>query len=854
MAKQVTLTDRQTSEIIYPITSTDSVYNKNNKSVDELISETNDKINSAIVAVYKYKGSVATTADLPLSGNVLGDVYNVESDGANYAWNSSLATGTLSNWDALGGTTALATVTNNGLMSSSDFSKLAGIAAGAQVNTVTSVAGRTGAVTLTKTDVGLGNVDNTSDANKPISTATQAALDLKVDKVTDKGLSTNDYTTAEKTKLAGLSNYTPPTYTAYTSGLYKITTNTLGHVSSATTVAKADITALGIPAQDTTYSAGTGLTLTGTTINHTDSITAGTTSSSSGTVAFGAAITVPYVTYNSTGHITAAGTRSITLPSSVVTTSVAGLMSPADKTKLDGITAGSTLVTVTPSILSGTKIADYTINGTAGVLYSPTSKIVLGATTDTSDTAQTNGNVYINSVDNTTVTSTHKIYGTGASTVATDASGNVIVNSTNTTYSAGTGLALSGTTINHSNSVTADTASGSSGAIAFGGTVTIPSVTYDAQGHITAKGSTSITLPANPNTDTLVTQTLSTTSSDYPVILSSATTTGTRTTLFGTKITANPSTGNVKATTFTGALAGNATTATTWATARSIGLSGVTATAQTLDGSADITIPITAIPASLISGTLSNSTTGNAATATTLQTARTIAISGGATGTATSFNGSANITIPVTSLDATKLTGTASINTTGSAAKLSTSAGSATAHMYISDGVPTASASTVGTTTQPMFMNDGVFTACTYTLGKSVPSDAVFTDTTYSEVTTTTDGLMLATDKAKLDGIATNANNYTHPSYTSYSSGLYKVTVDTLGHVSSATAVAKTDITGLGIPAQDTTYTVATTSADGLMSSTDKTKLDGINITSGTTDLTAGTSALTTGAIYLMYE
>ena len=42
---------------------------------------------------------------------------------------------------------------------------------------VTSVAGRTGAVTLTKSDVGLGNVDNTSDANKPVSTATQTAID-----------------------------------------------------------------------------------------------------------------------------------------------------------------------------------------------------------------------------------------------------------------------------------------------------------------------------------------------------------------------------------------------------------------------------------------------------------------------------------------------------------------------------------------------------------------------------------------------------------------------------------------------------------------------------------------------------
>ena len=48
---------------------------------------------------------------------------------------------------------------------------------------VTSVAGKTGDVTLVKADVGLGNVDNTSDVNKPISTSTQAALDLKADLV-----------------------------------------------------------------------------------------------------------------------------------------------------------------------------------------------------------------------------------------------------------------------------------------------------------------------------------------------------------------------------------------------------------------------------------------------------------------------------------------------------------------------------------------------------------------------------------------------------------------------------------------------------------------------------------------------
>lgn len=49
---------------------------------------------------------------------------------------------------------------------------------------VTSVNTKTGAVSLDKTDIGLGNVDNTSDANKPVSSATQLALDLKLDSTT----------------------------------------------------------------------------------------------------------------------------------------------------------------------------------------------------------------------------------------------------------------------------------------------------------------------------------------------------------------------------------------------------------------------------------------------------------------------------------------------------------------------------------------------------------------------------------------------------------------------------------------------------------------------------------------------
>ncbi|WP_395662802.1 hypothetical protein [Aestuariivirga sp.] len=48
-----------------------------------------------------------------------------------------------------------------------------------EVGPVRSVAGKTGAVTLAKADVGLGEVDNTSDAAKPVSTATQTALNGK---------------------------------------------------------------------------------------------------------------------------------------------------------------------------------------------------------------------------------------------------------------------------------------------------------------------------------------------------------------------------------------------------------------------------------------------------------------------------------------------------------------------------------------------------------------------------------------------------------------------------------------------------------------------------------------------------
>ena len=128
--------------------------------------------------------------------------------------------------------------------------------------------------------------------------------------------------------------------------------------------------------------------------------------------------------------------------------------------------------------------------------------------------------------------------------------------------------------------------------------------------------------------------------------------------------TYNPSTNAVTATTFVGALSGNATTATTATTANAtaatltIGsyltgsnFNGSTATTWAVDAtSANTASKVVARDASgnFSAGTITAALSGNASTATTLATARTIALSGAVTGTATSFNGSANITIPTT--------------------------------------------------------------------------------------------------------------------------------------------------------------------------------------------------------------
>ena len=92
-------------------------------------------------------------------------------------------------------------------------------------------------------------------------------------------------------------------------------TTTPIYLNNGTPTALSYTIAKSVPANavftDTKYTAGTGLSLSGTTLNHASSITAGTAGTKSATS--GATLAVPYVTYNASGHVTAAGTHTHTI-------------------------------------------------------------------------------------------------------------------------------------------------------------------------------------------------------------------------------------------------------------------------------------------------------------------------------------------------------------------------------------------------------------------------------------------------------------------------------------------------------------------------------------------------------------
>jgi len=59
-----------------------------------------------LTSMYKYKGSVKTVNSLPSTGQTVGDVYNVEMTGMNYAWNGE-------EWDALGEIFTITSISNS---------------------------------------------------------------------------------------------------------------------------------------------------------------------------------------------------------------------------------------------------------------------------------------------------------------------------------------------------------------------------------------------------------------------------------------------------------------------------------------------------------------------------------------------------------------------------------------------------------------------------------------------------------------------------------------------------------------------------------------------------------------------
>lgn len=123
-----------------------------------------------------------------------------------------------------------------------------------------------GSGTVTSVAAGTGLTTN-QPGGAPI--LTEGTLSIDTNQVQEKLVSGTNIKTINNQTLLGSGNiviggggggYEHPTYSTHPSGLYKITVDNIGSVSEAVAVTKADITELGIPAQDTTYENATTAT------------------------------------------------------------------------------------------------------------------------------------------------------------------------------------------------------------------------------------------------------------------------------------------------------------------------------------------------------------------------------------------------------------------------------------------------------------------------------------------------------------------------------------------------------------------------------------------------------------------
>lgn len=209
--------------------------------------------------------------------------------------------------------------------------------------------------------------------------------DLFVKKESGKGLSSNDYTSTEKQKLAGIASgankYIHPAHDAQASGLYKVTVDDEGHVTAVSAVTKSDITGLGIPGSDTnTWTALKGATSSaagtagyapappagasnrylrsdGTwTVPPDTNTTYGNMSGASASAAGKAGLVPAPAAGKNTSFLRGDGTWAVptntTYP--VATQTSNGLMSASDKKKLDGMSIEEATTTDIDKIIAGT--------------------------------------------------------------------------------------------------------------------------------------------------------------------------------------------------------------------------------------------------------------------------------------------------------------------------------------------------------------------------------------------------------------------------------------------------------------------------------------------------------------------
>lgn len=341
---------------------------------------------------------------------------------------------------------------------------------------------------------------------------------------------------------------------------------------------------------NTTYTAGTGLTLTSTTFSlSTSGATAGTygpTANVSG--ANGNTIKVPKITVDAYGRVTSVSEytyTSVDTNTDTNTTYSAGTglslsTSNAFSLSASGATAGTYGATANVSGSNGStiKVPKITVD-TYGRVTSITEYTYTSVDTNT-DTNTAHGHsaggagLTCNNVGGTSGTSTYTLnlssvtsLGTLGTTdklyaVGVDKNGKLCVSvpwtntDTNTTYSAGTGLSLSGTTFNLTNTtVTAGTYGPSANVSGSNGTtINVPQITVDAQGRVTSVVNRVYTsVNTDTNTDTKVTNTLATTTKFYVTGTSSATT-NTGTQYFDTGVYVDTTAGKFVATSVYGAV------------------------------------------------------------------------------------------------------------------------------------------------------------------------------------------------------------------------------------------------------------------------------------------------------------